>query len=393
MSHALIFGASGISGWALLNQITAYPTPTTFSRITGLSNRPLTLDQAQLPADSRLNLMSGIDLTKSVPEVVRLLRERVEDVESISHVFFTAYIQTGDFESLKKVNTDLLRVAIEAVEQVSTNLESFVLQTGGKGYGLEFPDKVNIQVPLHESTPRIPEPYASKIFYYTQYDLLKEKSRGKPWTFTEIRPDGIIGFTPTSNAMNLSQGIGLYLSIYRAVHGKHAVVTFPGNARGYHSTHSDTFQDVLAKMEIYAATHAKECGNGQVFNVANGAAPVTWAQIWPKLAEHFGLKGQGPPAAPDDTTAATTIPMEKFVRDHIEAWKLLAKKHGLKEVVIDEQNWAFVHFMLVQFDFDRQYDLSRSREVGFVEEIDTAEGYFISWERMRKAKILPPVEV
>jgi hypothetical protein len=44
-----------------------------------------------------------------------------------------AYIQTGDFESLKKVNTDLLRVAIEAVEQVSTKLESFVLQTGGKG--------------------------------------------------------------------------------------------------------------------------------------------------------------------------------------------------------------------------------------------------------------------
>jgi hypothetical protein len=77
--------------------------------------------------------VSGIDLTKSVPEVVRLLRERVEDVESISHVFFTAYIQTGDFESLKKVNTDLLRVAIEAVEQVSTKLESFVLQTGGKG--------------------------------------------------------------------------------------------------------------------------------------------------------------------------------------------------------------------------------------------------------------------
>jgi nucleoside-diphosphate-sugar epimerase len=190
--------------------------------------------------------------------------------------------------------------------------------------------------------------------------------------------------------MNLSQGIGLYLSIYKAVYGQGAVVPFPGKEHGYHSTHSDTFQDVLAKMEIYAATHAKERGgsNGQVFNVANGAA-VTWAQIWPKLAEHFGLKGQGPPA-PGTTTAI--IPMEKFVRDHIEAWKLLAKKHGLKEAVVDEQNWAFVHFMLVQFDFDRQYDLSRSREVGFMDEIDTAEGYFISWERMRKAKILPPVE-
>jgi hypothetical protein len=151
MSHALIFGASGISGWALLNQITEYPNPTTFSRITGLSNRPLTLEQAQLPADSRLNLVHGIDLTKSVSEVARLLREKVEDAQSISHVFFTgtillrpqptsqaklylaAYIQTGDFESLKEVNTNLLRVAVEAVEQVSTKLEVVVLQTGGKG--------------------------------------------------------------------------------------------------------------------------------------------------------------------------------------------------------------------------------------------------------------------
>lgn len=45
--------------------------------------------------------------------------------------------------------------------------------------------------------------------------------------------------------------------------------------------------------------------------------------------------------------------------------------------------------MLVDFDFDRQYDLSRSREVGFSEEIDTVEGYIKAWERMRDAKILP----
>jgi hypothetical protein len=46
--------------------------------------------------------------------------------------------------------------------------------------------------------------------------------------------------------------------------------------------------------------------------------------------------------------------------------------------------------MLVDFDFDRQYDLSRARSVGFDEQIDTSEGYFISWDRMRAAKILPP---
>lgn len=47
--------------------------------------------------------------------------------------------------------------------------------------------------------------------------------------------------------------------------------------------------------------------------------------------------------------------------------------------------------MMVQFDFDREFDLTRSREVGFSVEIDTVEGYIIAWERMRAAKILPPL--
>lgn len=88
MSHALVFGASGISGWAILNEITSYPARTTFEKITGLSNRPLTLEQAHLPNDSRLSLINGVDLTKSVSEVVRMLKDKVQDVQTISHVFF-----------------------------------------------------------------------------------------------------------------------------------------------------------------------------------------------------------------------------------------------------------------------------------------------------------------
>ena len=83
--------------------------------------------------------------------------------------------------------------------------------------------------------------------------------------------------------------------------------------------------------------------------------------------------------------------MEKFVKDNLSAWDTLVVKHGLKSKVVNKQDWDHVHFMLVHFDFNRQYDLSRSREVGFKEVIDTVEGYFISWEGMRAAKILPPV--
>ena len=80
------------------------------------------------------------------------------------------------------------------------------------------------------------------------------------------------------------------------------------------------------------------------------------------------------------------VPMEKFVKSNIDAWKKLTETHGLKEKVVDEQSGPFVHFMLVYFDFDRQYDLTRSRKIGFEEEIDTADGYLKAWKRMRKAK-------
>jgi hypothetical protein len=86
--HALIFGASGISGWSLLNQCLHYPTPTTFNRVTGLSNRPFPNKDALLPDDARLRFVSGIDLTQSVETVSDQLKAKVDDIESVNVVFF-----------------------------------------------------------------------------------------------------------------------------------------------------------------------------------------------------------------------------------------------------------------------------------------------------------------
>ncbi|KAH7052016.1 hypothetical protein B0J12DRAFT_710262 [Macrophomina phaseolina] len=374
MAHALILATSGISGWSLLNQARIYPTPTTFPRITGTTNRPFTLKQAHIPEDDRVKIAPGIDFTESVEEVVRALKEKVPDINTVTHVFFTAYIQTNHFETLKKVNTKLLEVAVRAIEAVSPRLKVVVLQTGGKGYGLEFPKE--------KLTPAFLSPGPAISSTTPSTNLLKELSRGKPWTFSEIRPDGIVGFAPTNSAMNMAQGIAIYHTIYREVKGAGAAVPFPGREHGYYSTHSDTFQDILSKMEIYAALNPDKCGGGGVFNVADGKA-AAWAEVWPRLAEHFGIIGTGPATGTDKKS------MEEFVKENRAAWSALAKKHGIKEEIVDQQGWGHTHFMLVDFDFDRQYDLSRSREVGFSEEIDTVEGYIKAWERMRDAKILP----
>jgi hypothetical protein len=55
--------------------------------------------------------------------------------------------------------------------------------------------------------PRIRKPWYDNIFYYAQYDTLRELSKGERWTFSEVRPDGILGFVPGTNAMNLAQGL------------------------------------------------------------------------------------------------------------------------------------------------------------------------------------------
>ena len=205
-------------------------------------------------------------------------------------------------------------------------------------------------------------------------------SASKSWTYSEIRPDVIIGFTPGSNFMNCAQGLGLWLSLAREVHGKGAKIPFPGSRVSWKNKHTDTFQDILGRMDIYAAVNHDKCGNGGTFNVADGEV-VTWSDKWPGICADFDLEGTGPGPEP--------YSIEEFVKKHSSIWQQLAQKYGLKEGIMEKFSWPFLYFVMTVFDFDRQYDLSASRSVGFNEKIDTVGGYKTAFKRMREAKIIP----
>lgn len=205
-------------------------------------------------------------------------------------------------------------------------------------------------------------------------------SSSKSWTYSEIRPDVIIGFTPGSNFMNCAQGLGLWLSVAREVHGAGAKIAFPGSQKSWENKHTDTFQDILGKLDIYAAVNHDKCGNGGTFNCADGDV-ITWADKWPGICADFGLEGTAPGDQP--------YSIEDFVKQHSETWKQLAKKHDLKDGIFENFSWPFLYFVMTVFDFDRHYDLSAARSVGFKETIDTVEGYKIAFRRMREAKIIP----
>lgn len=86
-NHALIFGASGISGWSLMNQCLQYPSKDSFQSVAGLCNRPLSKEDAYLPDDDRLSIVSGVDLTQPVDVVTDQLK-KIANIESINVVFF-----------------------------------------------------------------------------------------------------------------------------------------------------------------------------------------------------------------------------------------------------------------------------------------------------------------
>ncbi|KAK5695165.1 hypothetical protein LTR97_008671 [Elasticomyces elasticus] len=95
----------------------------------------------------------------------------------------------------------------------------------------------------------------------------------------------------------------------------------------------DTFKDILSRMEIFAAINHDKCGNGGVFNVADGQV-VTWAEVWPRLYLHFELVGGGP--RPGSTS------IHDFVEEHWPAWEELTAEHGIKASLIDEQGWGVI---------------------------------------------------
>jgi nucleoside-diphosphate-sugar epimerase len=91
--HALVIGASGLIGWSVVNQLLSpHPSPSPFSRVTALVNRPLELSKSfwpePAPGRPSLALGSGVNLLCGDEEFVRLLKEKVEDVENISHVYY-----------------------------------------------------------------------------------------------------------------------------------------------------------------------------------------------------------------------------------------------------------------------------------------------------------------
>ena len=109
------------------------------------------------------------------------------------------------------------------------------------------------------------------------------------------------------------------------------------------------------------------------------------------ICSWFGLKGDGPPLGKDE---GQQHPQPgAYINQHRAEWKALARKHGLKNGVLDvevgEGKGGYQYFIMTLFDFDRHLDLGGMREVGFDESVEGDKSWAIAFERFRKGKVIP----
>ncbi|KAK2794790.1 hypothetical protein FQN52_007560 [Onygenales sp. PD_12] len=150
--HALVLGASGISGWAFVHQILHdYPRSGTWAKVTGVTKRPMNAEEISYwPRDDegRLQLLSGVDFADDTEEEVRgKFVAGVVDVEMVTPVYYL--VSPPHAKAL-----DTLRKAVVVIDSLAPNLKFIHLQYGTFIYGTCFADEFYMPVPLSDAPPQ-----------------------------------------------------------------------------------------------------------------------------------------------------------------------------------------------------------------------------------------------
>ncbi|KAL2828554.1 hypothetical protein BJY01DRAFT_228411 [Aspergillus pseudoustus] len=388
--HAIVFGAAGLLGWATVNQLlSGYPTSTSFTKVTAVLNRPISQDELHWPSgpDSpSLELISGVDLMQGTgDDLAAQLKEKVPGVEGVTHVFyfvFSAYNEDHIEECNR--NCAMMQRVADALNIVSPNLKSFIYPGGSRGYGIYTPGGT-FTPPLHESlADTLPSDYARTVAYPWFRQILTTASKGRSWTWTEVCPDAVIGFTPNGSAFSLALHWAQYLSLYAYNHrdGKEEVeVAFPGTEAGYRSLYTPVSGRMLGRIAIHASLNPESCG-GKVINMLDQDAPISAGDIWPAIAAWFGLRG----VSPRPNFAASDLKPGEYIEKyrHIFAGngktRALTCGVGAGNKQLDSIGWWL--------EFDRQFSSERLRSVGFDEQRDPVDGWIEAFEAFRRAGII-----
>ena len=294
---------------------------------------------------------------------------KLAEVRDATHVFYAAFQPSAgaaaNFAANVAGNLAMLANSVSAIERASHRLERVVLVTGTKYYGSHLGP---FKTPAREDDPR----HLPPDFYFDQIDWLTAFQRGKRWSWTEVRPQTLCGFSP-GTAMSILSVIAVYAAISKALG---LPLRFPGKPGAFRSIYQVTESTHLANALHWAAT-TPQCAN-QAFNITNGDY-FRWCNVWPKIAEAFEM-----PAGD-----VQTISLVAHMADKAPLWEKLAVQHRLQPHRFEDLvAWPFGDYVF-GCDWDVMTSTTKARQHGFHEVVDSEEMFVRLLKRFRHERIVP----
>jgi nucleoside-diphosphate-sugar epimerase len=286
-------------------------------------------------------------------------------LNTITHIFFVAYIERADPVELVAANLGMLVNLVNVIEGTSPALEHIHLSEGSKWYGNHLGP---YKTPAREDDPRHMPPN----FYYNQQDFLEARQKGKRWNWSTVRPHAVCGFS-TGGPMNLTLSIAVYATVSKALG---LPLSFPGKPGAYTALYQCTDAALLAKSIVWMATEPR-CGN-QAFNITNGDL-IRWAHVWPMFARFFGM----------DLAPQRHISLTRTMVDKGPVWDRIIADHGLKpHRYQDIVSWGYPESVF-NSDYDIISNTGKARRFGFQDSMDTEEMFLRMFTEFRDNRVIP----
>jgi nucleoside-diphosphate-sugar epimerase len=293
-------------------------------------------------------------------------RRALSGIEPVTHAFFSARapFREGGVEDVEG-NVAMLAATLDALATRGGALEHFHLLEGIKWYGMHLGP---YPTPSREDDPR----HLPPNFYYDQQDLLSARAAEAGFGWSASRPSFICDFAP-KRSRNLISTLGAYAAICRELN---VPLDFPGSTAAYSVLSELSDATCLAEAIIFLSAH--EAGRNEAFNVTNGDC-FRWCQVWPQLAQWFGM----PCGTPRDVKLAV------WMADKAPVWDKIVARNGLEpRTLASLASWEFADFV-----FEKQWDMlsdtGKLRRAGFNACVDTIAMLRGQLEKYRDARLLP----
>ncbi|WEO77405.1 SDR family oxidoreductase [Cryobacterium sp. SO2] len=349
---ALVAGASGIAGSALVDQLTSDGWS-----VIALSRTPVAARPGVIPVSADL---------RSVESLRAALAGHAP-----SHVFFTAWLRQNTEAENIVVNSAMVRDLLTALADAP--VEHVALMTGLKQYLGPFEAYGQGDVPdtpFHEDEPRL----SVENFYYAQEDELWAAARERGFTWSVHRAHTVIGHA-VGNAMNMGSTLAVYAAICAEL-GRPFV--FPGSETQWNGVTDMTDAPLLAEQMVWAATTPAAADTA--FNIVNGDT-FRWRWLWPRLAAHFGVEWEGFVDAPRL--------LEVQMADAQPVWDRIVARHGLVEADLTRlASWWHSDADLGR-TMEVFADMGRSRAAGFTGYRNTEHAFLELFARYRAERLIP----